>query len=607
MDLQDIIFRWIGRVNCFYRIFPPQQSCISIDEKMISEKKIRNAFLILLAASLLVRVILAFILELGNDEVYYWTYAKFPDLSHFDHPPMVGLIIQLFSLNLHFDSEFFLRLGFVIIGTINTWLIFLIGKKIKDSLTGLYAAFLYTASLYCFIISGLFIMPDSPQGLFWLLSLYLLAEALPDRALTNHSRNLMLLAGICTGLALLSKYHSVFLIAGTFFFILFYNRKWFTAKETWIALGMSLVIFLPVLIWNWRNDFISFSFHESRVGVATKGIRWDYILTGAAGQLLYNNPVNGILILLASIAWFRSSKYLSNTYMSYITLMSLPLSVVFFIVSFFKPILPHWTGPAYYGFILMAAAWLSEKKPGAQKNSILPVPVGLAIGLTGVLIILGTFQIKSGLLPLNKWASGDFSAQLYGWRQLGEKFKALRQEDINKKRMPEQAPILTYRWFPAANYDYYVAKPAGTVVYALGTLERIHKYYWIDKKRGPLSRGLAAYYLSPGDDFIDPRNLYKKLFDSIGSPDTIHIFRHAALIRDVYIYRLYGLKKQINFDHLTDFIQPSLDRIRFWQEKIKTTPEWLTVVRKKAVDQNRPLDEMIWMEAEWTAEQERYR
>ncbi|HCT70866.1 MAG TPA: glycosyl transferase, partial [Bacteroidales bacterium] len=60
-------------------------------------------------------------------EVYYINYALYPDLSHFDHPPMVGWLIQLFSLNLLFDSELFIRLGAVVAGTLNTWLMYLTG------------------------------------------------------------------------------------------------------------------------------------------------------------------------------------------------------------------------------------------------------------------------------------------------------------------------------------------------------------------------------------------------------------------------------------------------------------------------------------------------
>ena len=80
----------------------------------IKESEINKYLIILLTVSALIRGFLAYFIEFGNDEVYYWTYAMYPDWSHFDHPPMVGWFIQLFSGNLLFTNEFFLRLSSVI-------------------------------------------------------------------------------------------------------------------------------------------------------------------------------------------------------------------------------------------------------------------------------------------------------------------------------------------------------------------------------------------------------------------------------------------------------------------------------------------------------------
>ncbi len=80
----------------------------------MDKKTIYRSLVILIVISTIIRLFLAGFIEFGNDEVYYWTYALYPDLSHFDHPPMVGWVIQLFSLNLFFQDEVFIRLGAVI-------------------------------------------------------------------------------------------------------------------------------------------------------------------------------------------------------------------------------------------------------------------------------------------------------------------------------------------------------------------------------------------------------------------------------------------------------------------------------------------------------------
>jgi len=574
---------------------------------MKEDKIINRAILVLLLCSFILRAFVAGFIELGNDEVYYWTYAKFPDWSHFDHPPMVGWVIQLFTLNLRFDHEFFLRLGAVVFGTLNTGLIFLIGRKIKNPLTGFYAALLFTASIYCFIVAGTFIMPDTPQVLFWLLSLWLLLDCLPDQELTKSSRIRLLLAGVTIGLALLSKYHSAFLIVGVFLYILFYNRKWFRAKETYLAFLIALVLFAPVIIWNYRNSFISFTFHEARVGHTGMRIRWDYFGTELIGQFLYSNPVNFIIILFSFIAIIFRKQFLERSALRLMLVMSLPLALVFMGFSLYSSTLPHWTGPAYLGLILVAAAWLSGSAGKDPSRKLIPWPLRIALLFQLILITTGVLQIKYGIFPLEKNGINDITTQLQGWKQLGEKFGTVAKRDVNLNRIPAGAPILTFRWFPAANIDYYVARHSQRKVYSLGTLSRIHKYYWIDKARGDLPKGADAYYLALSNDYADPHERYGLLFDSIVATDTLKIFRGQEMIWEAYVFRLYGLKKKISFRKVTDFLEPANERIGYWVKQIKTHPDWLRDVTKKARKKGAILDDVMWYEASWMAEQEMHK
>jgi hypothetical protein len=106
---------------------------------------------------------------------------------------------------------------------------------------------------------------------------------------------------------------------------------------------------------------------------------------------------------------------------------------------------------------------------------------------------------------------------------------------------------LTFRWFPAANFDYYVARKIDKTVYALGTLERIHKYFWINKQRGNLKRGSDAWYIALSDDYEDPVALYGSLFEMILPSDTICILRGQDTVRKAFVYRLINLKKDMIF------------------------------------------------------------
>ena len=312
----------------------------------IKEQNINKILIWLLAISAVVRGVLAAWMEFGNDEVYYWTYALYPDWSHFDHPPMVGWVIQLFSLNLLLDSEFFIRLASVVFMTANTYIVFRIGKEVKDARTGLYAALLYTASIYAFVITGIFIMPDTPLMLFWLLAIWM--------AVKSEKNQFLIFFGLFAGLAMLSKYSGAFLWVGMMLHILVFNRKQLKNPYLYLSLLISALCCIPILYWNIQNDFISFHFHGERVG--GNSINFSTFGTELAGEFLYNNPVIFILAFIAIFAAFKKRISMEKSVQRLIMCISLPMIVVFWVFSLMRPTLPHWNAPAFVLLIVLVAA-----------------------------------------------------------------------------------------------------------------------------------------------------------------------------------------------------------------------------------------------------------
>lgn len=177
----------------------------------------------LIVVSTLMRCLFAIFIELGNDEVYYFSYAQHLDWNHFDHPPMVGLLIRFFTLNLHWVNDFSMRFGAIMMAGFNTWLIAGIARQLMSERAGLIAAVLYTASIYASIISGLFILPDSIANTFWIAALYSMTAIVSSTDVHRQSNQLLLL-GLWIGLACLSKVHSIFLGFGFISYILLFQR-----------------------------------------------------------------------------------------------------------------------------------------------------------------------------------------------------------------------------------------------------------------------------------------------------------------------------------------------------------------------------------------------
>jgi hypothetical protein len=505
----------------------------------VKEQNINKILIWLLVISAIIRGVLAAWLEFGNDEVYYWTYALFPDWSHFDHPPMVGWVIQLFSLNLLLDSEFFIRLASVVFMAADTYIIYCIGKEIKDARTGLYAALLYTASIYSFVITGIFIMPDTPLMLFMLLAVWMAI-----RSLSQSKGIYLLLFGLFAGLAMLSKYSGAFLWVGMLLYILIFNRKQLKNPYLYLSLLISAFCCIPILYWNIQNDFISFRFHGERVGGSV--INLSTFGTEIAGEFFYNNPVNFILAIIAVVAAFKKKLSIEPSTQGLILCIALPLILVFLVFSLTRPTLPHWNAPAYVLLILLSAVYLRDKTDTEK----LPKSIISALAVLLFTLVVGVAEIKTGFVPLDKHTEpemlgrDDFTLDMYGWRQLGEKFADFREQKIAEGMMKPEDGIVANQWFPLANLDYYVARPLGMRVMGLGWPEFLHKYLWINDERGGFHLGESYWFLSDSRYMKDPKETYKWFFKEIELVGVIEIERCGKPAKNFFVYACKDLCSQ---------------------------------------------------------------
>ncbi len=520
---------------------------------MHEQKKIRQYIILLITISTLIRAFIAATIELGNDEVYYRLYALFADWSHFDHPLMVGLTIQFFSLDLLLDSELFIRLGAVVFGALNTWIIYLVGSTIKNERTGFYAALLYTASIYAFIITGVFILPDTPQNFFWLLSILFMIKAVPMCPKLPMSGLRMLRMGVVIGLAILSKYTSVFLWFGAILYIVIFNRDWLKSKWLYYSIALTSIISLPILIWNLQHDFISFTYHGERVDMSGYAFNIDYFLTELLGEFLYNNPVNFILILLSLVVVARNKLQLTRAYTRTILMVSLPLIITFLVFSLFRKTLPHWTAPAYSTLLLLVAAWIDQ----LRSNNTLRVPPVIIVSLSVLMfiIVVGYSQINYGIINFISLdetygiKTDDPSLDMFGFEQAGEKFEQLVKRDRETGLMSDESILVGNFWFPLANFDYYAASPIGMKSYGMGRLDQIHKYAWINRKNGGFKKGMDAYYLTTTRDYRSPIGNLDMYFEEMLPADTILILRNGRVVKKAFVYRLKNLQ-QIPADEL---------------------------------------------------------
>ena len=202
--------------------------------------------LVLIAATLLARLVIAALVPLVPDEAYYALWSTRLAAGYLDHPPAIAWFIRAGTM-IAGDTPFGVRLIPVLSAVPASLFIWRAAAMLlADRRAGPLAALLFNLTLLGFF--GLAVAtPDAPLILFSAALLYFAAR------LVDHDRPFWWLAvGAATGLALLSKYSAAFLAAGFGIAVLALPqwRRRLLGPWPYAALAVALVVFLPNLLWN---------------------------------------------------------------------------------------------------------------------------------------------------------------------------------------------------------------------------------------------------------------------------------------------------------------------------------------------------------------------
>ncbi|RYY62390.1 MAG: glycosyltransferase family 39 protein, partial [Chitinophagaceae bacterium] len=445
---------WASVLYCRALRLTPHASRFTYLRRMPSQPnyRIRLLFLILVASGL--RLVLAGLFELGNDEVYYWTYAQHLQWNYFDHPPLVALWIRLFTGNLLLQyNEIFVRLGSIVSCALASSLLFHAVRRLHSERAGWIAAVLYHCSVYAGIIAGLFILPDSPQMLFWCAALY--ANV---RIHENDRRwGPWLAFGLLAGLSVLGKVHGIFLWFGMGLYILFRQRAWLKRPQLYVSGLLTAAVISPILLWNLQNDFITYRFHSERVTVREWALNGSGFARELGGQVLYNNPVIVVLLVMALLA-LRKRRFPLPPAARLFLWIGLPMIGVLLLLSLLRDTLPHWSGPGYVTLLPIAAVYLAE---GAHRRTARFLAGARGFILTLCVLALGLTYAWPGTMGSKDrpdYGFGDFTLDLHGWDEVAPRFAELYYREKGND-MPYGAPLVAYKWFPAAHEDYYWCAP----------------------------------------------------------------------------------------------------------------------------------------------------
>lgn len=183
-----------------------------------------------------------------RDELYFIDCAKHLDFGYADMPPLTPffakIIIALLGETLR-GIRFFPAL-------LSSAIVFLTGLMSREMGGRLFAQILASITIIVapvYLVAGTQFQTIPVDQFFWVLTCYLYI-----RLINTNNQKLWLLIGLVMGMGLLAKYSIAFLTVAIFIGILISDhRKMLTNKWIWLGVLISLIVFLPNILWQIHN------------------------------------------------------------------------------------------------------------------------------------------------------------------------------------------------------------------------------------------------------------------------------------------------------------------------------------------------------------------
>ncbi len=359
----------------------------------------------LIVGTTLLRLGFGWALGLGVDESYMVATGQRLRLGYFDHPPvswwMQWAAAHLFGT----DAPLAVRTPFILTFALSTWLMYRLGTAVAGQRAGLWAAVALNLSPVFGVTAGTWVLPDGPLDCALLGAALCLVRALsapsplplagevgsrsePGEGLARRgtltrratrgdpwvgARGQALSrsagevwwawsgAGLCAGVALLSKYTALLTIAGAVLFLLTSpaHRRWLARPEPYVAGLLAIAMFSPVIIWNATHGWASFAFQGDRA-TGWRFRPWEPIVV-LAGEALFVLPWIWVPLMGVFVAALRRGPADWRSWL--LCCLGGPPIVLFALISAWSSqrVMFHWAAPGYLMMFPLLGQEIAER------------------------------------------------------------------------------------------------------------------------------------------------------------------------------------------------------------------------------------------------------
>ncbi len=375
------------------------------------------------------RSIAGAVIGLGVDESYTASISRELSLSYFDHPPLHQWIT--YATETVFGFGRILRAPFILMSAGTSWLMYRFTERLFGPAAGVWATLAFNVAGFFTAVSGGWILPDGPLNICLLATALAAAEIVfTEEPLTSGRLwRAWIGLGLFLGLAGLSKYQAIFFPMGlaAFFATTRIMGPKLRGAAPYVAAVVSLVIVLPVLIWNAQHGWVSFVFQGGR-GAPQHGLRPWEVLTAIAGQAALLLPWVFIPLSMAALHAWRAGPKDPQRWLC--LMLAAPAIIVFTLTPIWSErALPHWSMPGWLFLFPLLGEWLAERAVVTRW------PRRWAVLSTAAILAIWAFAATESATG---WIGAAFprlkhdpSIEAVDWTNLREIVSARRQNDAH--------------------------------------------------------------------------------------------------------------------------------------------------------------------------------
>jgi 4-amino-4-deoxy-L-arabinose transferase-like glycosyltransferase len=467
-------------------------------------------------ALIIVRGVVAAVTPLSFDEAYYWMWSKHLAAGYYDHPPAVAYVIRA-GTALFEDTSFGVRFVPWLLSIVATWAVWRAGMILLREQAGALAALFFNV-MPMIGVEGLVATPDAPEMAAAALVLYALAKI----AATGRGE-WWLAAGIAAGFALLSKYTGFFLGLGILVWLAAVpkERRWFFSFWPYLGGAIALLMFVPVILWNARHDWVSFALQFGRV--ENSGFTLRFLGEFLAGQIGLATPFIIILAFAGIAVALRGRGGEGQRTLALAASVILPATLYFIWHSLHDRVQGNW--PSFlYPAVALAAAATCLGMHTERSSLLMRVSRASAIPLAVVMIAAAYAQALFDVVPIREPVS----------RLLAFNMAPVVRELEDLRTQQHAGAIVTTSYALAAWFSFYM--PGHVPVVQLN-----ERFRYLDQPQ-PARSVIEGPLLYVTEARNDQSAQLAQRFADITPVARIDRTRGGAIIDQYAVYRVEGLK-----------------------------------------------------------------